>query len=148
MKRPSRRLRESVTTMLKNGRFFAPPRASRMMTIALSRRFRKKTLIIRRKWPSPQAAASPQTRKAAAEPAQHPLHSALGDHLHHLLRLLELREQPVDFLHRHAGAGGDPALARGLEDLRPGALARRHRTDDCLETPDRALVDLARLRGL
>src|SRR5438067_1093141 len=33
MKRPSRRLRESVATMLKNGRFFAPPRAKRITTI-------------------------------------------------------------------------------------------------------------------
>src|SRR3954471_11725945 len=33
MKRPSRRSRESATTMLKKGRFFAPPRASRMTTI-------------------------------------------------------------------------------------------------------------------
>src|SRR5437762_10685179 len=34
MKRPSRRLRESATTTLKNGRFLAPPRASRMTTIS------------------------------------------------------------------------------------------------------------------
>src|SRR5471032_824628 len=33
MKRPSRRLRESVATMLKNGRFLAPPRAKRITTI-------------------------------------------------------------------------------------------------------------------
>src|SRR5512134_1551821 len=33
MKRPSRGLRESVATMLKKGRFLAPPRASRMTTI-------------------------------------------------------------------------------------------------------------------
>src|SRR6478736_3185080 len=33
MKRPSRRRRESATTMLKKGRFFAPPRASRMTTM-------------------------------------------------------------------------------------------------------------------
>ena len=34
MKRPSRRLRESATTTLKNGRFLAPPRASLMTTMA------------------------------------------------------------------------------------------------------------------
>src|SRR6185295_13159629 len=33
MKRPSRRSRESATTMLKKGRFFAPPRASRITTM-------------------------------------------------------------------------------------------------------------------
>src|SRR5450830_1586929 len=33
MKRPSRRLRESVATILKNGRFLAPPRAKRITTI-------------------------------------------------------------------------------------------------------------------
>src|SRR4030095_4123615 len=33
MKRPSRRRRESATTMLKKGRFFAPPRASRITTM-------------------------------------------------------------------------------------------------------------------
>ncbi|SPJ17550.1 hypothetical protein SBBP2_330011 [Burkholderiales bacterium] len=36
MKRPSRALRESVATMLKNGRFLAPPRASRITTMELS----------------------------------------------------------------------------------------------------------------
>src|SRR6185369_1365498 len=36
MKRPSRRRRESATTMLKKGRFFAPPRASRMTTMGVS----------------------------------------------------------------------------------------------------------------
>src|SRR5659263_69735 len=33
MKRPSRRVRLSATTILKNGRAFAPPRASRMTTM-------------------------------------------------------------------------------------------------------------------
>src|SRR5215813_12504969 len=36
MNRPSRGLRESVATMLKNGRFFAPPRASRITTMTNS----------------------------------------------------------------------------------------------------------------
>jgi hypothetical protein len=33
MKRPSRAKRESATTILKNGRFLAPPRASRITTM-------------------------------------------------------------------------------------------------------------------
>src|SRR6185295_3433208 len=33
MKRPSRGLRESATTMLKNGRFLAPPRERRITTM-------------------------------------------------------------------------------------------------------------------
>src|SRR5829696_4988562 len=36
MKRPSRRRRESATTMLKNGRFLAPPRARRITTMTVS----------------------------------------------------------------------------------------------------------------
>ena len=55
--------------------------------------------------------------------AHHLLHPALGHHLHHLLRLLELVEQLVHLLHRDAGAGGDPALARRLDDLGLRALA-------------------------
>src|SRR4051812_30479220 len=41
MKRPSRRLRESVATMLKNGRFLAPPRAKRITTIMNSKKCSK-----------------------------------------------------------------------------------------------------------
>src|SRR5271169_2799736 len=33
MKRPSRRLRESATTTLKNGRFLEPPRENRIITM-------------------------------------------------------------------------------------------------------------------
>ena len=60
-------------------------------------------------------------------------HAALLDHLHHLLRLLELVEQPVHLLHRHARPRGDAALARGLQELRLRALLRRHRVDDALD---------------
>ena len=55
---------------------------------------------------------------------QHLLQAALGDHFHHLLRLLELAEQLVHLLDRHAGAGRDAPLARGLEELGLGALLR------------------------
>src|SRR4051794_2097337 len=50
MKRPSRRLRESVATMLKNGRFLAPPRAKRITTIIIPKSCagRKKPTIIAR----------------------------------------------------------------------------------------------------
>src|SRR5437868_15242792 len=50
MKRPSRRLRESVATMLKNGRFLAPPRAKRITTILIPKNCagrRKPTIIAR-----------------------------------------------------------------------------------------------------
>ena len=68
--------------------------------------------------------------------------------LHHLLHLLELVQQPVHFLHRHPGAGRDAALARGLDDLRPAALAMGHGIDDALEPPDLALIHLGGLRRL
>ncbi|MNM78701.1 hypothetical protein D3C81_906120 [compost metagenome] len=44
--------------------------------------------------------------------------------------MLELRQHAVYFLHLHAGAGGDAALARGLDQFRLGAFLRRHRVDD------------------
>src|SRR5690606_5413686 len=61
------------------------------------------------------------------------LHAAFRELLHHLLRLLELLEQTIDLLHRHPGADRNAALATGLEDLRLGALLRRHGIDDALD---------------
>src|SRR6266702_10465 len=122
MNRPSRRLRESATTTLKKGRFLAPPRASLMTTIALFPAKVKKDVDYKMKttplatidgWPSTQP------RESAFEPPKHPLHAALGDHFHHLLSLLELRKQPIDFLHGNARPCRDPALARGFEQLGP-----------------------------
>src|SRR5262249_8330611 len=116
MNRPSRRLRESATTMLKKGRFLAPPRASRITTIAIPER-REKTLIIEQKngsWQDSQrldSGASAQAGEGAFEPPQDLLHPAFGHHLHHLLSLLELAEQAVDLLHACAGARSDAAFA-------------------------------------
>src|SRR6476620_7503459 len=49
--------------------------------------------------------------------APHHLLWALGDHFHHLLRLLELVQQLVHFLDGDAGASGDPPLAGRLQEL-------------------------------
>src|SRR6185437_12431750 len=119
MNRPSRRLRESATTTLKNGRFLAPPRASLITTMAkVPVEPRKKTLIIRRnpRWPQSRVrrrgGRSAQAGEGAFQPPHHLLDTTFGDHFHHFLCLLELGEQAIDFLHRGAGAGRDPPLAR------------------------------------
>src|SRR5438552_689877 len=91
-------------------------------------------------------AFSAQSGKRALEPPQHLLHTPFGDHFHHFLRLFELREQTVDFLHRYAGARGDAALARCLEQFRLRPLGRGHRVDDSLDAANRAFVDLIYLR--
>jgi hypothetical protein len=41
-------------------------------------------------------------------------HAAFGKLLHHFLRLLELIEQAIHFLHRYASTCGDTPLARWL----------------------------------
>src|SRR3954468_7095356 len=69
----------------------------------------------------------------ALHATHHPLHIAALHHLHHLLHLLELAEQLVYRLHRDAGAGGDAALAGGLDELGLRSLLRRHRVDDALD---------------
>ena len=46
------------------------------------------------------------------------------------LHLLELVQQAVDVLHLNPGAGGDAALAGGLQQLGLAALERGHRADD------------------
>jgi hypothetical protein len=50
--------------------------------------------------------------------------------LHHALHLLEFIEQAVDFLHLHAGACGNAALACGLDEFGLAPLQRRHALDD------------------
>src|SRR5689334_23712500 len=149
MNRPSRLLRESATTILKKGRFFAPPRASRMTTIsfpAVLPADKKKDVDYTAKRGRVARRPLAQPRQCPAHSPQHLLHPALGHHLHHLLRLLELIEQSIDFLHRDAGTGGDPSLARGLEQLRSRPLRGGHRADDRLQAPDGAFIHLARLR--
>src|SRR6185295_4445988 len=55
-------------------------------------------------------------------------------------------EQLVHRLHRHPGAGGDAALARGLDELGLRALLRGHRVDDALDAPE--LLVVLELRGV
>src|SRR6267378_3372079 len=47
MKRPSRAKRESATTILKNGRFLAPPRASRITTMTSILKSAKRAILRR-----------------------------------------------------------------------------------------------------
>src|SRR5450631_717487 len=93
-----------------------------------------------------QATALAQTRERTLHPAKHFLHAALGDHFHHLLRLLELRQQPVDLLDRHARAGGNPPFSRRLEQLWLGPLSGSHGIDDAHQPAYGALVDLTAFR--
>src|SRR4051812_18287845 len=98
MKRPSRRLRESATTTLKKGRFLAPPRARRMTTMIGSRKDGPATANKKDRYSRPKTLflaipeRSTHPRQHALHAPQHLLHAALGHHLHHLLRLLELTE--------------------------------------------------------
>ena len=81
-----------------------------------------------------------QLHAAHATHALHHLHQAAALHLlHHALHLLELIEQAVHFLHMHARAGSDAALAGGLDQLGLAALERRHRADDAFHAPHVAL---------
>ena len=48
------------------------------------------------------------------------------------MHLGKLIEQAVDFLHLNTGPCGDAALAGGFDQIRMGALARRHAVDDAL----------------
>src|SRR6476659_8382718 len=92
---------------------------------------------------------SPRSAHPREEPfhvAHHPLQVAAPHHLHHFLHLLELAEQLVHRLHRHPGAGGDTALARGLDELGLRALLRGHRVDDALDAPE--LLVVLELRGV
>src|SRR5262245_40317582 len=114
MKRPSRRLRESATTTLKNGRFLAPPRASLMMTMLsgfLGTGSGRESFefydemgigrkVVREGPPGPVARVPlAQPGQQTLHSAQHLLHPALGDEFHHFLGLLELIQELVDLLH-------------------------------------------------
>src|SRR5258706_13992931 len=90
---------------------------------------------------------SAQAWKAPTQAPQHLLNATLGDHLHHLLRLLELRKQPIDLLNRDPCARRNPALARRFQELRTRTLGRRHRVNDGLEAADCPFIDLRCLRG-
>src|SRR5690554_4069099 len=86
------------------------------------------------------APSARQARHQALHATHQLLQAAPGELLHHLLRLLELLEQAVDLLHRHAGTGRDAALAAGLQDLGLRALLGRHRVDDALDAADGLLL--------
>src|SRR6266545_3878009 len=153
MNRPSRRLRESATTTWKNGRFLAPPRASLITTMKkylLSPEkdvdYMMKTSLVAN--PSPRRAPRllAQARKAAAKGPQHLLHASSGDHFHHFLGLVELREEAIDFLHGYACSRRDAALARCLQQLGTRALHWGHRVDDALQTADGTIIGLRCLR--
>ena len=59
----------------------------------------------------------------AGHAAHHFLHAAfLARFLHHLLHLLVLLEQTVQVGHLQASTGGNPALARAVDDIRRAAL--------------------------
>src|SRR6476660_5782862 len=77
MKRPSRRRRESATKMLKKGRFFAPPRASRMTTMM----YTSMTGRIPRKTAHYKLRASLAPHEPNPDPPEHRRRPA-GDHGH------------------------------------------------------------------
>ena len=56
-------------------------------------------------------------------------------------------QQPVHFLHRHAGAVGDADLAPRVQQVRLGPLLRRHRQDDRFQPRDGFVVHLAGRHG-
>src|SRR5439155_16059654 len=108
MKRPSRGERLSATTTRHCGSFFPPTRVSLMLT-AISAR---------------QDSASALSHQLAEVG-----HLALLDAAHQLAHLLELLDQLVDLLDRHARAPGDPQPARALDQVGMAPLVRRHRQD-------------------
>src|SRR5689334_17342359 len=67
MKRPSRRVRLSATTMLKNGRALAPPRESRMTTMIYPSGGRAGPVV--REAPTPSSPPAFETRATATRPA-------------------------------------------------------------------------------
>src|SRR5690242_5326995 len=106
MKRPSRGLRESATTIEKNGRCFAPPRASLILSAI----------------PSPFEMSLRSAAEAAGQEAGEPvplqaLLPELGGPLHHVGHILMLLQEAVHLLDCGARAAGDASPARGVQDL-------------------------------
>src|SRR4051812_22906057 len=118
MKRPSRGERWSATTTRQIGFFLLPTRVS------LTR-----TLISR-------------ARLATAGQFLQVGHLPPRELAHQLLHLAELLDQLADRLNGGARAPGDAPAARAVDDLRIGALLRRHRLDDRLEAVQLALVEV------
>jgi hypothetical protein len=65
----------------------------------------------------------------------------LLDPLHHGLHVLELLDQAVDLLNGRAGAGGDAAAARGVQESDVAPLGPGHRADDRGLADDDRVVD-------
>src|SRR4051794_14150894 len=126
--RPSRGERWSATTTRQIGFFLPPTRVSLSLTakasVHLEFRFGRGGTL------------------AAAGKLLHRRHLPLRHLPHHLLHLAELLDELVHGLHVGAGAPGDPAAARPVEDCRVRALLGRHGGDDRLEPVDLPLVDL------
>ncbi len=80
---------------------------------------------------------------AHASGAAHGFHHVLhfSGASHHLAHLAELLDELVDLHDRGAGTGGDALAARGLDDLRAGALVGRHGKDDGLGALELAVVE-------
>src|SRR5436190_11289149 len=139
MNLPSRGERESAATTRKTGFFFDPTRVNLSLTakplppgllllsfaLGLSGRGRAGTVRRSRRR---------QSWQGRHLPAAHLLHQ-----LRHLLARLE---QLVDLLDFGAAPSGDPLPPGAVDQVRPRALARRHREDDPLHTRELLLVDL------
>src|SRR5262245_21333957 len=118
MNEPSRGLRLSATTILKNGRLRAPARDMRILRAIVS----SSSLVV--SWfrrSAPEQSAHPG--------AHHPLLAEPRDLLHHATHLHELLHQPVDLLDRGPRAGGDAPAAAAVEELDVAALGPGHRAD-------------------
>ena len=148
MKRPSRGLRESASTMLVERALLGA--AAGQSDLQRHENSSRQSKIDERN--RPQRPATGLCRRAGGiSAAQAVAHQALlahlADLLHHVGHLLVLLQQLVDVLHRDAGAGGDALLAAGLDEVRVLAFALGHRPDDGLLALDRLGVDLGVLRA-
>src|SRR5882762_6122800 len=90
----------------------------------------------------------PHPRHESLHSPHHAREVAAFHHLHHFLHLLELIQEPIHFLHRHARARGDTPFARRLEDLRPHPLSGSHGVDDAFDAAQLLFVHLRGLQAL
>src|SRR6185312_15152998 len=129
MKRPSRGLRESVTTMRYTGCFFRPTRRRRILTAMVPCSFETSVTPLHR---AHRASGRSGPHPGLTLPAErHPGRPALLLHaLHRLLHVAELIEQAIHFADRAAGAFGDAQPSRPINDTRCLALGVRHREHD------------------
>src|SRR5829696_5002113 len=130
MKRPSRGERWSETTTRQIGFFLLPTRVRRTRTAIERERLAEAAGFARR----------PAMLLSSAGQLLQRWHLPACDLLHDFLHLPELLHELRDSLDGGAGAAGDPAPARAVDDLRVGALLRSHRADDGLEAVELLLV--------